>query len=1273
MSTTYLGLQIPANGSTNWGNAVNANMHTLDTAYGTLQTQLQQLETVTRQQGFFNIDPEENYILLSTLKVKTDEGNGFLITDESGNPAKNLLITGKMDEINSDIFIATKIYAEDTNASVSFYLNGCSLVSIGEGGNSKIYYEATVLFNNHKNEEEFYPIRLDFSNFGAPEGNKFTHTKTDLITLPNNRAFYNLAPKNGGDDNLDAGGISLYSSSLGDFYEGQLVIKYSEFGNIKFETAVNFSNGVYIPTKELNSSTITFTRTPIDSSIHKQYTTINPWFVGGVVWESSGVWDPTGNLSGWTVGQDGCLYTYIPWNKPIFEEGKKYGQNAQEQSIVFDFYILDDTQIEQPIKSPVIVDYSYKKVDNNSVPQLEVKVKHNPKINPNTLLMRASYYSEEAKNIIASGAKVLTFKGTTNATTIEEIAIQHPEATEGDVYVNTAYRKEFLCIGSKGSYFTWEIFGIDQNSEQISKLWYAIFGEEPPSDFNPQEKEMYYAFWDFVLPSVQKLTDNGDDESDDNYFNQVKSLWGEISNLQSCLSQSNYSAVRQLGTPFIIRNNDPNSPGLMEYPAIFDRGEIDEGSYQSIYQYCLSSTSVDEDYNKVMEGDLFIYEAEGIYKLLKVSNGDLVSIEQNSLETVFCGKVFEDFSEVMNLEDEDFQGALFEYGVIAKYENQIYYWREQSPIFPVTSYVICKNSYEYTDASGIHYPKDVLYCFDPYTSRFILIEGGGGGEVTNGEVSPSPNTLILRNSEGHAEVITPEIDWAQLGEDEAYKVMNAQRTQEYVNSFGSGLLSYMDEEISSIRNDVYQQWESHQEDISRVEGVAYDNLADIETLQEVVGTHEERIEVIEDRLCQLPSNWERVVGGEDSTEFGTRVTANGELDDYPDDAFGVDVKQVWGETRVVDNQLAHTTFSGIYSASQNLFDFDKAENKFLNQDTGNASSTTTSAHTSDFIPCAPNTTYIYTCGTKAYRQMIICSYDKNKVFISGGRGEAWDAEVAAQVTTASNAAYMRICVPKKGTLTENGTSTVVDIVDTMVTAFEKGTSYIEPKSDTFALAEPIELGAWDYIDIENQQIIRHTYVVDFSAPSYSYLGVNTTNLTAMISNTPAAVTGYLVSNHYGNGTQQGQVNILHNNGKTTFVISDTTHHVYDAEGNIDASATKTAYRAFFKEIGLQIAIKTVEPISVEPISCPTSYTAYKGGTETAIGGGPIRMKVGYFINAQLQEEFNVIEDKISTINTTIGAIDAALDAILDIQSTYLNKVKAITDLQQTYIDGGTLA
>ena len=118
-----------------------------------------------------------------------------------------------MDEVYSDIFIATKVYAEEVGQTVSFYLNGCTIKELTDkSGRARKYYSATISFENFEGDVEYYPIKLDLSNFDLPVDGEFTVTKTELITLSNNRAFYNYAPINDKKGSSNVGGISLYSS-----------------------------------------------------------------------------------------------------------------------------------------------------------------------------------------------------------------------------------------------------------------------------------------------------------------------------------------------------------------------------------------------------------------------------------------------------------------------------------------------------------------------------------------------------------------------------------------------------------------------------------------------------------------------------------------------------------------------------------------------------------------------------------------------------------------------------------------------------------------------------------------------------------------------------------------------------------------------------------------------------------------------------------------------------------------------------------------------------
>ena len=132
--------------------------------------------------------------------------------------------------------------------------------------------------------------------------------------------------------------------------------------------------------------------------------------------------------------------------------------------------------------------------------------------------------------------------------------------------------------------------------------------------------------------------------------------------------------------------------------------------------------------------------------------------------------------------------------------------------------------------------------------------------------------------------------------------------------------------------------------------------------------------------------------------------------------------------------------------------------------------------------------------------------------------------------------------------------------------------------------------------------------------SYGYQKANPTNFVFTIKGTPASVAKQVVASHYTYGSNADKtIHITTNATTVTFVVQDASCKRLNENGELDEAATREAYKAHFKAIGLQIAIKTVEPISVEPITCPSTYTAWNNGTETIIGGDEATVTQEYYV------------------------------------------------------------
>lgn len=401
---------------------------------------------------------------------------------------------------------------------------------------------------------------------------------------------------------------------------------------------------------------------------------------------------------------------------------------------------------------------------------------------------------------------------------------------------------------------------------------------------------------------------------------------------------------------------------------------------------------------------------------------------------------------------------------------------------------------------------------NPVTSGAVYealqgIEGGGGGGSADGEVEPLPNTLVLRDENGFAEVLTPAISWGQaLDENQAHKAVNVETLDsvatELTGQIGGlklGLTSSTDRialfsKSGSTQGSVLiAQKTDPQLKIPISSKAVYEALLPLQD-------HQNEMQADIDFLYTLVEG--TVVAHETIEDtFATRTTGGGAavIDNTP-----TTVQKVQGSTTAVDGVLVNSTFSGI--VSQNA----------------------------------------------------------------------------------------------------DGT-----------------------KQDTLSIS-PVELGAFDYIDVENQQLIRQTLSFAVADMKYGWCGVsafnNSKNYYAMItfSGLPKVYAGQfsslgVVSNHYKTASVTSITNkkcvALNRTAQDVaiFCFRDDDLLVFNDDGTINNTATVDAFKAHFAEIGLQIAFKPSEVLATNDFACPSSYTAYSGGTETIIGGDEATVTQDYYV------------------------------------------------------------
>ena len=168
----------------------------------------------------------------------------------------------------------------------------------------------------------------------------------------------------------------------------------------------------------------------------------------------------------------------------------------------------------------------------------------------------------------------------------------------------------------------------------------------------------------------------------------------------------------------------------------------------------------------------------------------------------------------------------------------------------------------------------------------------------------------------------------------------------------------------------------------------------------------------------------------------------------------------------------------------------------------------------------------------------------------------------------------------------------------------------------YSLEQPIELGEWDFIDVEKQQVVRQTYYIDCTTDSFS-LGSSTSasGITQFWVSFPKAPKVYdnqysqkdIIPNHtYTVGQNSSSKWVFF--GRTAqdslaiFIRNDDVL-VFDDYETLNSTATNAAMRALLIETGFQFACKPSEVVSRESITCPSAYTAWNMGSETVLPEG----------------------------------------------------------------------
>ena len=167
---------------------------------------------------------------------------------------------------------------------------------------------------------------------------------------------------------------------------------------------------------------------------------------------------------------------------------------------------------------------------------------------------------------------------------------------------------------------------------------------------------------------------------------------------------------------------------------------------------------------------------------------------------------------------------------------------------------------------------------------------------------------------------------------------------------------------------------------------------------------------------------------------------------------------------------------------------------------------------------------------------------------------------------------------------------------------ETATEFEPYKEDTYQLPQAIELGKWDYIDIERKKVVRYTQKVELTGDEFWGTSSTATSdkkrfpLYLSRSGLPQALNrNSLICNVYDTITNDNTY--ANKNGVST----DGGEHIYFYD---EACATNvTNWRAYVKSLydaGTPIIIEycTADPIVEEDIDIPETYKVWNKGRET---------------------------------------------------------------------------
>lgn len=209
--------------------------------------------------------------------------------------------------------------------------------------------------------------------------------------------------------------------------------------------------------------------------------------------------------------------------------------------------------------------------------------------------------------------------------------------------------------------------------------------------------------------------------------------------------------------------------------------------------------------------------------------------------------------------------------------------------------------------------------------------------------------------------------------------------------------------------------------------------------------------------------------------------------------------------------------------------------------------------------------------------------------------------------------------------------------DIMMIAGDEEESYVPYQEDIYQLPAPIELGKWDYIDVENKKIVRYTQKIEVTGNEL--WGLSTTDTSGK-----ARFALYLKDS--GFPTTFGKDNLI-SNIYDTVTDNDTWYNitgigsssspsnyitVYDKNHNTTPAEFKEYLKSLYDAgTPLTIEYRTNEIISEEDINIPDNYKVWNKGNETIIQGETDNSIYGAI--PTITQTYNIIANPTAATNT----------------------------------------